>query len=317
MRSKQAIPNKTFVARTFYIKMSPQPPSIHLLPPPGPSVLLLSTGDASSAQGTSTVPQLFLAAHKVRFEVFVIEQHCSAANEIDADDATSWHWVIYAPLSPPPPPHDRRAWLESSLVGKAPEEEGNYFNKKNDKTDSKIEDEALGSVIPVATIRLVPFPPSHSAAAPPSGEGGAAEQQPSHTATKMWNGKEAYIKLGRLATLRSHRGLGFGRVLTDSALKWAVENASTVSERRQPRAGEEEEEEDSVFVVGGEKEEEEVGSGWNGLVLVHAQRNAEEWYRCVGGFVTDEGMGVWMEEGIEHVGMWRRLEMGGKGGGGS
>lgn len=273
------------------------------------------------------MPQLFLAAQKVRFEVFVIEQHCSAANEIDTDDATSWHWVIYA--LPSPPAHDRpRAWLETSLIGKVPdgEEEGHYFNNNNYKYVNNIKDKELGSVIPVATIRLVPFSPSYSAPAPPSGEGGAAaEQQPTHTATKMWNGKEAYIKLGRLATLRSHRGFGFGRVLIDSALKWAVENASTLlSVRRQPcviGSGEEEEGKDFTAITDGhekgeeEEEAEEEGNGWNGLVLVHAQRNMEGWYRSVGGFVNDEGMGVWMEEGIEHVGMWRRLEFGrGEGG---
>lgn len=273
------------------------------------------------------MPQLFLAAHKVRFEVFVTEQHCSAANEIDADDATSWHWVIYAPPSPPPPPPPQdgpRAWLESSLVDKAPKEEESGNNNNDKKDNNKLKDDELRSVIPVATIRLVPFSLSRSTVAPPSGEGGAAaadqQQQASHTATKMWNGTEAYIKLGRLATLRSHRGLGFGRVLIDSALKWAVENASTLSVRRQPRrvGDEEEEQEDSVVVDGHEKareEGEEEGNEWNGLVLVHAQRDVEGWYRSVGGFVTDAGMGVWIEEGIEHVGMWRRLDLGkGKGG---
>lgn len=288
--------------------MSPKSPSIQLLPPPGPSVLLLSTDDDASSpqgQGTSTEAQLFLAALKVRFEVFVIEQHCSAANEIDTDDATSWHWVIYAPASPPPNNDDRPG-----------QDEGHHLNNKNDKNENskiKNEESGSGSLIPVATIRLVPFSPSPPTAAPPSGEGGggaAAEQQqqhiPTHTATKMWNGKEAYIKLGRLATLRSHRGLGFGRVLIESALKWAVENASTLlSVRRQPRVtGEGEGEGERVKE---EEEEGEEGNGWNGLVLVHAQRDVEAWYRSVGGFVTDEGMGVWMEEGIEHVGMWRRL----------
>lgn len=277
--------------------MSPQSPSIQLLPPPGPSILLLSTDDDASSpqgQGTSTEAQLFLAALKVRFEVFVIEQHCSAANEIDTDDATSWHWVIYAPASPPPNNDDRPG-----------QDEGHHLNNKNDKSENskiKNEESGSGSLIPVATIRLVPFSPS-----PPTAAEQEQQQQqhtPTHTATKMWNGKEAYIKLGRLATLRSHRGLGFGRVLIESALKWAVENASTLlSVRRQPR-------------VTGEgkrvKEEEEEGNGWNGLVLVHAQRDVEAWYRSVGGFVTDEGMGVWMEEGIEHVGMWLRLGLRGK-----
>lgn len=303
--------------------MTPQSPSIQLLPPPGPSVLLLSTDGAFSpqGQGTSTVAQLFLAARKVRFEVFVIEQHCSAANEIDIDDATSWHWVIYAP--PSLPLNGRpRAWLEPSLlVGKAAAEGGGQegaHHLNNDKNDNDIinnnnkinDEESARSLIPVATIRLVPFSPSPPTAAPPaSGEGEAAAEQkqqqqlPTHTATKIWNGKEAYIKLGRLATLRSHRGLGFGRVLIDNALKWAVENASTL--RRQPCVTGEGQQEGQQEK---EKEKKE-GNGWNGLVLVHAQRNVEAWYRSVQGFVTDEGMGVWMEEGIEHVGMWRRLDL--------
>lgn len=291
--------------------MHPQSPSIHLLPPPGPSVLLLSTTGITSPQGgTSTAPKLFLAAHKVRFEVFVKEQRCSAANEIDADDATSWHWVIYA--TPSPPPHDRRAWLESLgtlvVVGKSSEEEeGPYFNNNNND-----DEELISGVIPVGTIRLVPPSAAEDhkhngqASAPPplSVEGGGEEaaeqqqqqQQPTHTPTKMWNGKESYIKLGRLATLRSHRGLGFGKVLVDSALKWAVENAATL--RRQPRGRDQ------------ENEEAEGKGEWNGLVLVHAQRDVEGWYRRIAGFVTDEGLGVWIEEGIEHVGMWRRLDLG-------
>lgn len=288
--------------------------------------------------------QLFLAAHKVRYEVFVKEQHCSAANEIDTDDARSWHWIIYAPSSPPPK-DQARAWPEPAQVGKAPVEEGPVggwhhhllpVNNNKDKTDNdinntnnKFKHEESGSVIPVATTRLVPFSPSPSpsppppTAASPSREVGAgvAEQQqqqpPTHTETKMWNGKEAYIKLGRLATLPSHRGLGFGRVLIDSALKWAVENVSTLSlsspvQRQQPRITEEQENE--------EEEKEEKGgngwNGWNGLVLVHAQRDVEAWYRSVHGFVTDEDMGVWIEEEIEHVGMWRRLDLRGKGQGG-
>lgn len=304
-------------------EMTPQSPSIHLLPPPGPSVLLLSTDDAFSpqGQGTSTVAQVFLAAVKVRFEVFVIEQHCPAANEIDTDDARSWHWVIYAPPSPPLNGHPRAFGLEPSLVGKAAkggwQERGHHLD--NDIINNKkFNDEESGSVIPVATIRLVPFSPSPPTAAPPSGEGGAAAEQqiPIHTATKMWNGKEAYIKLGRLATLRSHRGLGFGRVLIDSALKWAVENASSLSSvQRQPRVTGEGQETEGEEEEEGEGEED--GNGWNGLVLVHAQRDVEAWYRSVQGFVTDEGMGVWMEEGIEHVGMWRRLDLGGKGRGSS
>lgn len=352
--------------------MCPQSPSIHLLPPPGPSVLLLSRDDASPSsvqgQGTSTstvAHQLFLAAHKVRFEVFVKEQHCSAANEIDTDDAISWHWIIYAPPSPPPKGDYLQVWPEPVpvVIGKAPPVEGGpevegggwhhhhhhlpnnniNNNNKNDNTDinnsnsKKSNYEESGSVIPVATTRLVPFPPSPSpspptaAASPQSGgeEGGAGtaaeqQQQPpthTHTATKMWNGKEPYIQLGRLATLPSHRGLGFGRVLIDSALKWAVyEKASILQQRphivtKQGTQGKQEKKEKNKEQEKAEKEEEEEGNNnnrWNGLVLVHAQRDVEAWYRSLHGFVTDEDMGVWIEEGIEHVGMWRRLDLSGE-----
>lgn len=151
------------------------------------------------------------------------------------------------------------------------------------------------SEIPVGTIRLIPF--SHSSAA-------EEEEQPTHAPTKMWNGKEAYIKLGRLATLRSHRRLGFGKVLVDTALKWAVENAVTLGQpRRRPRGEEEAGENNNTA------EEEGRDGGWHGLVLIHAQRDVEGWYRRVAGFVTDEGLGFWIEEGIEHVGMWRRLDL--------
>ncbi|KAL8932109.1 MAG: hypothetical protein Q9211_006522, partial [Gyalolechia sp. 1 TL-2023] len=51
---------------------------------------------------------------------------------------------------------------------------------------------------------------------------------------------------------------------------------------------------------------EDGGEEWKGLVLSHAQRSVKGWWEKMG-FEEDEGMGVWWEEGIEHVGMWRRL----------
>lgn len=65
------------------------------------------------------------------------------------------------------------------------------------------------------------------------------------------------------------------------------------------------------MVLGGGEGE---GERWQGLVLVHAQVGVEGWYTSLG-FERDEGMGVWVEEGIGHVGMWRRVEVGGDGGG--
>ena len=52
----------------------------------------------------------------------------------------------------------------------------------------------------------------------------------------------------------------------------------------------------------------ELGEEWQGLVLVHAQVGVEPiWGRL--GFKTDEKLGRWDEEGIEHLGMWRVLDM--------
>ena len=47
---------------------------------------------------------------------------------------------------------------------------------------------------------------------------------------------------------------------------------------------------------------------WGGLVCCHAQEAViGAWAKC--GFVVDEGMGKWVEEGIWHVGMFQRLDL--------
>lgn len=51
---------------------------------------------------------------------------------------------------------------------------------------------------------------------------------------------------------------------------------------------------------------------WQGLICVHAQEQvAKAWARW--GFQLDEGMGTWVEEGIDHVGMFQRLDIGSQG----
>lgn len=89
--------------------------------------------------------------------------------------------------------------------------------------------------------------------------------------------EKPYVKLTRMAVLPEARGQGLARFLCDEALNWAVRNGR------------------------------EIGGGWEGLVLVHAQVNVESmWERL--GFRTDEKLGRWDEEGIEHLGMWRQLD---------
>jgi len=50
---------------------------------------------------------------------------------------------------------------------------------------------------------------------------------------------------------------------------------------------------------------------WQGLVLVHAQKMVQNmWERF--GFKLDEDMGEWDEEGIQHVGLWKRIDIKGR-----
>lgn len=181
--------------------------------------------------------------------VFVEEQGCSAEEELDADDATSWHWVLYG-------------LMDSG---------GGRFGET-----------------PAATIRLVPAS-THDhghdvvhGAEPVTDEGGKGAKMPSEPnygkSNSLWDGKEPYAKIGRLATKEWFRGKGFAKALVQESLRWAA----------------------------GHHEEVGRGQKWRGLILAHAQIGVEGWYRNLG-WVKDEGMGQWFEEGIEHVGMWKRL----------
>ena len=182
-------------------------------------------------------------------DVFVTEQGCSAEEEIDAEDAICWHWVLYA----------------------------HSANGKNDE-------------VPMATIRLVPAS-THDhghdvvhGAEPVTDEGGQGAKMPTEPnygkSDGMWDGKERYAKIGRLATRKEFRGRGLGKELVQRALIWAREHRTEVGK----------------------------GQEWGGLILAHAQTAVEQWYSALG-WVRDKGMGLWWEEGIEHVGMWRRVDL--------
>ncbi|KAL8809553.1 MAG: hypothetical protein Q9223_003022 [Gallowayella weberi] len=255
----------------------PSPPStitISHLKPPGPSILSLPTSLLSSLTAPQSnissnppkdIPQLFLSALHVRIPVFVTEQHCSIANEIDTDDARSWHWI------------------------------------------------AFDGDVPVSTLRLVPV----SGKLPKNGTGERSEQpvmekehlcvaneegmegdgkmtEPRHGATGMWDGREGYIKIGRMATLSSHRGMGIAQRLIEEALIWATLHAADLSSS----------------CDGDGKGESKAALKWEGLVLSHAQKSVHGWWTKMG-FEVDEGLGEWWEEEIEHVGMWRRVRVGG------
>lgn len=94
--------------------------------------------------------------------------------------------------------------------------------------------------------------------------------------------------IGRVATRKEYRGRGYGRVLIEEALGWAGVHAGNMV--------------GDWVDKGGER------GLWRGLVLIHAQVEVEGWYASIG-WRTDEGLGRWDEEGIQHVGMWRRVEI--------
>lgn len=212
----------------------------------------------------------------IRETVFVHGQSVPLENELDADDPRSWHWVVYASVGAP---------------------KGGVSEPRRGSGSGRV---------PVGTLRLVPPPhPPHpdeggryaidnTADAAPGGAGAsAAAERGENRKTGVHDGVEAYVKLGRLATLEEYRGLGLGRLLVNTALEWVQRHAEEVSQG-------------SADAV--EREREGAEERWRGLVLVHAQVGVQGFWKGLG-FVRDEGLGEWWEEGIRHVGMWRRLEV--------
>jgi predicted GNAT family N-acyltransferase len=160
--------------------------------------------------------------------------------------------------------------------------------------------------LPIGTIRLVPFPhpphpePGSSYVADTLETGPASHNPPPYIfdrPTIFHDGKEPYIKLGRIAVLKEFRGNGLSNLLANSALTWAKHNPTFFNP--------------SVKEMGMEN----IGALsiaeipiWKGLVCVHAQEQVQkQWAKW--GFVLDEGMGTWVEEGINHIGMFQRLDI--------
>ncbi|KAI4213931.1 MAG: hypothetical protein LQ351_003626 [Letrouitia transgressa] len=201
----------------------------------------------------SSIPPLFKAALEVRDEVFVQEQQCLAENEIDGDDAKSWHWVCFD-----------TAEAAGAQAGK-----------------------------PVGTLRLIPAAPAEQEGEEMGREhlvkseedrreaGEGLRTEPRHGKTGMWDGLESFVKVGRMATLKEYRGQGLARLLLEEAISWAGKSAHKIN---------------------GQGEE----GSWRGLILSHAQKEVEGWWKKMG-FVTDDGLGEWWEEHILHVGMWKRV----------
>ncbi|KAI8270336.1 hypothetical protein K4K58_010833 [Colletotrichum sp. SAR11_239] len=271
----------------------------------------------------AAIPKLFCDAMEVREEVFVKEQGVPAENEFDADDSRACHWVSYASVS--------KVVEQEVLDG-----DGNIVKPRRSSTRAT----------PIGTIRLVPFPHDPhpkdggvywdgkleeikvGAAAGGDGEAvetateemkspvkedgvvGAAEHVGEERrssaarpfagpdrATDLHDGIEPYVKLGRLAVIEGFRGHRISLLLVNTVLAWLKEKPSYFDP--------------SIKEMGleqiGASTAEEVPK-WKGLVCVHAQKQVVEMWEKMG-FVIDEGMGTWWEEGIEHKGMFMRLDV--------
>ncbi|KAF2717292.1 hypothetical protein K431DRAFT_307065 [Polychaeton citri CBS 116435] len=228
-----------------------------------------------AADPARSIPQSFLDTMSVREEVYVKEQKVPLENELDQDDERSYHWVAYASLG-------------NSI---SPPTNGEAGVDRRASTSTKI---------PIGTIRLVPPPhPPHPAPgtnhpADALDTGDAADPRDDH--------EEAYIKLGRLAVIKEFRKAGISRLLIETALAFAREHPYEMTPTYDPSQVE--------ALKQAASQNTGVGMDWKGLVLVHAQEAEgvqKVWRRH--GFEKDDSMGVWVEEEISHVGMWKRLDV--------
>ena len=175
---------------------------------------------------------------------------------------------------------------------------------KDDEDNIVRRKQSVTKTTPIGTIRLVPFPhaphpePGSTFTFDASAED--SSDPPPYIidrATTYHDGVEPYIKLGRIAVVKEFRGAGISKILANAAISWAQQNPTFFNP--------------SVAAMGMEKmgatTTEEIPV-WKGLMCVHAQEQVEKaWAKW--GFMTDEGMGRWDEEGIMHVGMFQRLNI--------
>ncbi|PNY29966.1 Uncharacterized protein TCAP_00125 [Tolypocladium capitatum] len=248
-----------------------------------PSELKAFQAGVSHDAQPASIPRPFLDAMEVRESVFVKEQKVPLENEFDADDPRSCHWVVYASVN-------KTEELEVR------DEDGNVIQPRKSSTRTT----------PIGTIRLVPFPHDQHPKAggrywkgvlegedeeSPSSRGGGDKTAGTDRPTSFHDGKEPYVKLGRLSVVKDFRGNNLAGLLVNTALSWLRANPAYFDP--------------SITELG--SNETEIPK-WGGLVCAHAQEQAVgAWSKW--GFRVDKGMGGWWEEDIPHVGMFQRLEI--------
>jgi predicted GNAT family N-acyltransferase len=222
------------------------------------------------------IPQGFIDAMSVREAVFVQEQGVPLENELDFDDRRCFTWTAYASV----PGHIK------------PMPEGGHPMRKQ-STSTKL---AIG------TIRLIPPPnATNQAFAKHRNMDGTPYSSESKTIRSSFHdGHEPFITLGRLAILPEFRKVGVSKLLIDSALTMAHDYPHIISEPPSSAHAEELHAHLGLNL--------DTNTEWKGLVLIHAQIGLQKfWARY--GFEVDESMGIWDEEGMDHVAMWKRMDL--------
>lgn len=243
------------------------------------------------SQQTMAVPPLFGDAMAVREEVYG-EQGIPLEAEFDEDDARSWHWIAYASVASTsnPPKHIRT-------------------DSPNTPAEDARRASASASRMPVATIRLIPPPHGPNKYIDDEKADKHADADPPNEELHRAHPEEPYVKLGRLATLKAYRGMGLAGLLVNAVSDFAKANPDTIYKPPSPTALE------RAQIKEHGKEQQ---LAWDGLVMIHAQANLKKMWEKHGfseelkndaGEVEIAAEPHWEEEGIEHIGMWKRLDV--------
>lgn len=267
------------------------------LPPPAEGLQAYDNTKPHDQQPAS-IPQIFRDAMSVRELVFG-QQGVPLEAEFDEDDARSWHWVVYASVA------TTSNSPSSDSAPQLPQPNARPSDHRRPSAPSN----ATAQRLPVGTIRLIPPPhgpnkyldgDKHPDADPPAAVTEKFERK---------HPKEPYIKLGRLAVLPEYRKIGLSKLLINTALEYAAKQPQNIMPPPSPTRVE------SANQLG---EANEVVGVWQGLTMVHAQVSVVQLWEKVGfteelrdasGQIEISKEPHWMEEGIEHVGLWKRLKL--------
>ncbi|RYP93756.1 hypothetical protein DL770_000128 [Monosporascus sp. CRB-9-2] len=279
-------------------------------------------------QQPAHVPKVFCDAMEVREAVFVREQEVPLENELDADDPRSCHWVVYASVNETTEPEQRdaatgevvrprRSETRTQPIGTLrvvpfphpphPQDGGWYVGNVLQERppqpasaaaagEGQGEAGAGGGDQQTAAPKAPALTKSHSSAVDEERQNSALPFG-TDRATTYHDGREPYVKIGRMAVIPEFRGHKIAGQLWRAARKWLEEHPAYFNP--------------SVTELGMDQLKAGASSEipkWNGLVICHAQESVTKVYEKWG-FKLDEGMGKWYEEGIPHVGMALRLNI--------